>query len=235
MKLRCLIVDDEPPAHKILECYISKMDGLELVHNCYNAFDAFKVIRNETIDLLFLDINMPELSGLEFLKTLKHKPAVILTTAYSEYALESYEFGVKDYLLKPIRLDRFIQAIHKVQDSISTNSEQKPIVKSEPLGTSFFVKVDGVKHNIKIEEILYVESKGNFVQIHFEDKKILTASTLTKMEQKLKPHSFLRIHKSFVINKNKLEAIHGNQIAIHNAKLPIGNSYRQIVLKEIGG
>ncbi|MEM9823392.1 MAG: LytTR family DNA-binding domain-containing protein [Bacteroidota bacterium] len=236
MMLNCLIVDDEPPAHKVLENYIGKINSLQLLGNCYNAIDAINFLHENHIDILFLDINMPELSGLEMLKTLQKPPLVILTTAYSEFALESYEFGVVDYLLKPIRFDRFLKSVNKVLQMKSPAAktlanESKP---SASKATSFFVKADGVKHKVFFDDIHYIESKGNFVQLHLKTNRLLTAETLSNMDKKLGPHGFLRVHKSFIINTKKVKSIQGNQIQIGDRTVPIGNSYRQMVHQRIG-
>ena len=237
MTLKCLIVDDEPPAHKVLENYIGKLNSLSLAGNCYNAIEALNFLHEQKVDIVFLDINMPELSGLEMLKTLHHKPAVILTTAYSEFALESYEVGVLDYLLKPIRFDRFLKAVNRVLDlkQISTSPAKVDIPKEEKEDkVAFFVKSEGVQHKVIYNEIDYIESKGNFVQIHLANQRLLTADTLTNMDKKLKNVGFLRVHKSYIVNLKKVKALEGNRLLIADYKIPIGNSYRQIVLNEIG-
>jgi len=233
--LKCLIVDDEPPAHKVLENYIGKLHSLTLAGNCYNAIEALNFLHENTVDILFLDINMPELSGLDMLKTLSNPPIVILTTAYSEYALQSYEFGVTDYLMKPIRFDRFLKAINRVLElkaetpSVATSPEKTTVPKE----TSFFIKVDGVQRKVRFEDILYIESKGNFVRLHLSDMRLMTADTLSNMDKKLSPHGFLRVHKSFIVNLEKLTGLEGNRLLINDLKIPVGNSYKQGVLKMI--
>lgn len=236
MILKCLIVDDEPPAHKILENYIGKLNSLSLAGNCYNAIEALNFLHETPVDILFLDINMPELSGLDMLKTLANPPVVILTTAYSEFALEGYEFGVLDYLMKPIRFDRFLKSVNRVLQlkSALVSTTPKPTETPAPSKeTSFFVKVDGIQQKVLFEDINFVESKGNFVQLHLQSNRLLTAETLTNMGNKLSPFGFIRVHKSYIVNKEKVTAIEGNQLIIGTAKIPIGNSYRQVVLKEI--
>ncbi len=236
MILKCLIVDDEPPAHKVLENYIGKLNSLSLAGNCYNAIEALNFLHETPVDILFLDINMPELSGLDMLKTLANPPVVILTTAYSEFALEGYEFGVLDYLMKPIRFDRFLKSVNRVLQMKSPPVASVPVPKETAetaKETSFFVKADGIQHKVLFSDINYLESKGNFVQIHLEKNRLLTADTLTKMEKKLSAFGFIRVHKSYIVNKEKVTAIEGNQLIIDATKIPIGNSYRQVVLKEI--
>lgn len=237
MTLKCLIVDDEPPAHKVLENYIGKLHSLTLVGNCYNAIEALNFLHENTVDILFLDINMPELSGLEMLQTLSKPPVVILTTAYSEYALQSYEFGVTDYLMKPIRFDRFLKAINRVltlknNENTITSAPEKT---TQPKETSFFLKVDGAQRKVRFSDILYIKSKGNFVRLHCENERLMTAETLSNMEKKLSEYGFLRVHKSYVVNLEKVNGLEGNRLILKEEKIPIGNSYKQGVLKIITG
>lgn len=232
MKFKCLIIDDEPPAHKVLESYISKHSSLDLVGNFYNAIEALSFLSSNQVDLLFLDINMPELSGVEMLRTMQNPPLVILTTAYSEFALESYDLGVIDYLMKPIRFDRFLKAVNKVM-ALKQTSPQKQAQKPDQK-QSIFIKVDGVQQKIVLADLEYVESQGNFVQLYVQDKKYLTAETLTNMDKNLKDSGFLRIHKSYVINLEKVSSLQGNMVQVGNKLLPVGNSYRQVVLGKLG-
>lgn len=239
MSLKCLIVDDEPPAHKILENYIGKLSALSLAGNCYNAIEALNFLHEHPVDIVFLDINMPELSGLDMLKTLQHPPVVILTTAYSEFALEGYEFGVLDYLLKPIRFDRFLKAVNRVLQVQQKAKEAAPKptinnIAKEPSPAFFFVKADGIQHKVWFEELDYLQSKGNFVQLHLAQKRLLTADTLSNMDKQLRSAGFLRVHKSYIVNVKKVEGIQGNQLLLGAVKIPIGNSYRQVVLAEVG-
>lgn len=228
---QCVIADDEPIARQIIENYIGSIPNLELVTSCKNAFEVMAVLQDRTIDLLFLDINMPELTGLSLLKTLLQKPNVIITTAYPEYAVEGFELSVTDYLLKPFSLERFIQAINKVEQNsqplVKTTSEDK-----EEVNQSIFVKSDKKIIKVDFDEIQYIEAYGNYIKI-FTNKMILTPQTLSDFLEKL-PDSILRIHKSFAVNFNKLKLIDGNQIVLKNdTKLPIGKSYRKDVLDRI--
>ncbi len=233
MSLKCLIVDDEPPAHKVLENYIAKLDSLSLAGNCYNAIEALNLLHQESIDLVFLDINMPELSGLDMLRTLSNPPLIILTTAYSEFALEGFELGVTDYLVKPIRFDRFLKSVNRVlkirQNPMPLKQDSNMVEKE----SFFFVKADGIQHKIWFEDLHYIQSKGNFVQLHLRTKKILTAETLSRMDNKLSPHGFLRVHKSYIINCQKVRSLQGNQISIGEELIPIGNSYKQVVIASL--
>jgi DNA-binding LytR/AlgR family response regulator len=220
MKLRCLIVDDEPPAHKVLESYINRIDNLILAGNCYTAFEAINFLHKHQVDIIFLDIEMPDLSGVEMLSSLHNAPSVIFTTAYSQFALKGYDLGVCDYLLKPIRFERFLKSVNRLIESKINNSPEQ----------FFFVKKDGNLHKINFAEIKFVEAYGNFVKIHIVDDVILTAETLTEIQSRLPETLFLRVHKSYLVNIDKISKIYGNQIYVGVPIIPIGSSYRKDVL-----
>lgn len=229
MTFTCIIIDDEPPAHIILKNYISKLTYLNLVGEFHDAFAALEYLQTNKVDILFLDINMPDLSGIEMIKSMQNPPKVIFTTAYSEFALEGYDLGVVDYLMKPIRFDRFLKAVHKVTENVKVTAEL-----AEEKETHYYVKADGILHKVLFENIEYVVSKGNFVQIHAGEKPILTAETLSNTDAKLKEHGFLRVHKSYIVNIQKVKGVEGNQLLMNNTKIPIGLSYKQVVLGELG-
>lgn len=229
--LQCIIADDEPIARQILENYIGDTPHLELVATCKNAFEVLEELQRQSVDILFLDINMPKLSGLSLLKTMQQKPNVIITTAYSEYAVEGFELAVTDYLLKPFSLERFLQAVMKVK---SKTIEVVPSTKAaiKPSDDFIFIKSDKKIIKVNLDDISHVEAYGNYVKVH-TDKMILTPQSLTEFLSKL-PDSFLRIHKSFAINFDYLKLIDGNQIVLNNnVKLIIGKSYRKSVLERI--
>ena len=229
--LKCILADDEPIARQILENYIQELPNLELITSCKNAFEVMEILQKQAVDILFLDINMPKLSGLSLLKTMRQKPAVIITTAYSEYAIEGFELDVTDYLLKPFSLERFIQAVHKVKPADSTKSHI--VIQKEDLHKSIFVKSDKKIIKIDFEAITHIEAYGNYIKIFVNNKMVLTPQTLSDFLEKL-PSVFLRIHKSYVINFNTLKLIDGNQVVLHNEiKLPVGKSYRKEVLGRI--
>jgi DNA-binding LytR/AlgR family response regulator len=229
--LQCIIADDEPIARQILEKYIEEIPNLELIASCKNAFEVMGILQEKSIDILFLDINMPKLSGLSLLKTLQQKPNVIITTAYAEYAVEGFELSVVDYLLKPFSLERFLQAVLKVQKK-TVKQPEVVLVDKEETETSIFVKSEKKIIKIDFNEIQYIEAYGNYIKV-FTDRMILTSHTLSDFLEKL-PSNFLRIHKSFVINFNNLKLIVGNQIVLQkDVKLPIGKSYRKAVLDKI--
>ncbi|WP_299523265.1 LytTR family DNA-binding domain-containing protein [Winogradskyella sp.] len=229
--LKCIIADDEPIARQILENYIADTPNLELVRICKNAFEVIELLQEQQADILFLDINMPKLSGLALLKTLKQRPNVVITTAYTEYAVEGFDLAVTDYLLKPFSLERFLRAVLKVREQIS----QKGIVQysnHDNEETSIFVKSDKKIIKIEFNMISYIEAYGNYIKI-YTNHMILTPQTLSDFLKKL-PNHFLRIHKSYIINFNHVELIEGNQIILQDdIKLPIGKSYKKAVLNRI--
>ncbi len=229
--LKCIIADDEPIARQIVANYCDAIPHLEIVAQCKNAFEVLEVLQNEAIDLLFLDINMPKLSGLSLLKTLQQRPAVIITTAYSEYAIEGFELNVTDYLLKPFSLERFLQAISKVKNTKSLVQEVT-LSKTEEKQKFIFVKSDKKLLKLNFDAVNYIEAYGNYIKI-YTDKMILVSETLSHFLEKL-PNQFLRVHKSFIINFEKLKLIDGNRISLqNNSKLPIGKSYRKDLLDRI--
>lgn len=229
--LKCIIADDEPIARQIIENYIQEIPNLQLIASCKNAFEVMEILNETSIDILFLDINMPKLSGLSLLKTMHDKPNVIITTAYSEYALEGFELNVTDYLLKPFSLERFLQAVLKVKQPLIGNTETV-FAEKEELTNSIFVKSDKKIIKINFDEIHHIEAFGNYIKI-FTDKMILTPQTLNDFLEKL-PANFLRIHKSYIINFNRLKLIDGNLIMLQNeTKLPIGKSFKKTLLERI--
>jgi len=231
--LKCIVADDEPIARQILEKYITEVPYLNMVASCTNAFEVLEVLQHKTADVLFLDINMPKLSGLSLLKSMQLKTSVIITTAYPEYAVEGFELSVTDYLLKPFSIERFLKAVSKVQQQPSTRIPIAPSATSEAdTSKALFVKSDKKIIKIEISKINHIEAYGNYIKI-FNDAMVLTPQTLTDFLEKL-PSNFMRIHKSFVINFDRLKLIDGNQITLHNGtKLPIGKSYRKTVLDRI--
>lgn len=228
MKFNCLIVDDEPIAQEILEKYISQIDVLNLVGKCGNAFEALNFLHKEPIDILFLDIKMPSLSGLNMLKTIQNPPHVILTTAFSEFGVESYEYGITDYLLKPISFERFLKAVNKLvipQNSKFTlpQSENKIV---EP--TFIFFKADKKIHKYYFSDILFIEGSGNYVRIHSQhEKPLLVLDKLTDLQNKLPQKQFIRIHKSFIVNVSHIQKIEGNMLNIHHKTIPISSTFKQ--------
>ena len=234
MKIKCLIVDDEAPARKGLEKYAQQIDFLEIKGLCKNAMLANTLLNQETIDLLFLDIEMPMINGLNFLKSLSNPPRVIFTTAYSEYALDSFQFEVVDYLVKPISFERFLQAANK---ALKLFSKERPMVAlpkaPEKVDDFIFIKTEKQLVKIFLKDILLVEALQNYVRIHTEKESYLTLVPLKKVSDLLPSRDFLQTHKSFVIAKSKVEAIAGNLIVIQDHKIPIGRSLKELVLMEL--
>jgi len=217
---KCIIVDDEPAAHYVLVNYIGQNPLLELSHQCYNAIEALNVLRSNTVDLMFLDIDMPEISGLELLQTLKNIPRTILTTAYSEFALESYEYGVIDYLLKPIYYPRFVKSIERFL-------AMDPVEKPGTASGNIAIKVDSVVIELPVEDILYAQSYGNYVKIFTPEKSHLASITTNQLESMLPQDHFVRVHKSYIVSLGKIEQVERDNIILNNEKIPIGITYRR--------
>ncbi len=230
MKVRCLIVEDEPLAADVIQQHLARVDMFELVHICQNAFDAFNYLRKYKIDLLFLDIHMPEMKGTELLKGLNNPPKVIITTAYREYALEGYELNVLDYLLKPISFDRFMQAVNKYFDSCSINNDLT-YHENNSNHAYIYVREKNQVHKVTTENISYIESIGDYIKIHNHRNSITIRSTISSLEEMLPASDFLRIHRSFIININQISRFTAHSVFINDQEFPVGPSYRKSVFK----
>jgi DNA-binding LytR/AlgR family response regulator len=229
--IKCIIVEDEHLAQDILKKYIGLVPSLSLISCFSNASQAFSFLLSNEIDLIFLDINMPELNGIEFLKTLPRKFQVILTTAYSEFALEGYEYAVSDYLLKPIRYERFLKAIHHVLQT-SPKEENHILVEENITKDHLLIKEDHVTHELAFFDVLYVEAFGNYLKIHTRtNKPILTRITMLEMEALLPAALFIRIHKSFIVSIHAVVKIETNTVLVSSHKIPLGATYKQEVRK----
>lgn len=224
--LRCLLIDDEVAAHYVLQHYVEQVDRLVLVGSCYHALEAINFLHRQPVDLLFLDINMPQMNGLQMLETLTHPPKVILTTAHSEFALESYNYNVVDYLLKPIEFARFLKAIDKVVVA-QPEEETQRVSLSIPAPASFVIKVDGDWVRLAYDDLLYGQSWGNYVKLFTTQQIYVTALTMTELEQRLPAHQFIRIHKSYLASLNKIRRLSGNEVLVGEATLPVGLTYRR--------
>jgi two-component system LytT family response regulator len=227
MNINCIIVDDEPIARDILKTYIEQVPYLTLVASCEDAFEAMQVLKAKDIDLIILDINMPRLTGFEMLRTLKRYPAVIITSAYPEYALEGFELSVTDYLLKPFSFPRFVQATEKVVNK----STEVPVAKDEDL--FLMVKSDKKLTKVFFDEISYIEAYGNYIFIYAGQERVMSKQTLTQFEQQLPGSKFTRIHKSFIASLKAIKYLEGNEIAIAGKKLPVGKVYREGLLNKL--
>lgn len=249
-KLNCLIVDDEPLAQEVLAAHISKIPNLHLVQQSNNAIEAFEALHKNNIDLLFLDINMPVMSGLSFLRSLKDPPAVILTTAYTEYAMEGYELDVIDYLLKPIPFDRFLKAVNKAIVKLQSGGKQiqhiaeDPIANANPVTTQsvptpekqyFFIKADGKLVKVNYADIKFIEGMKDYLKIHTATGMIVTHYTMKAMEEQLPSDKFMRVHKSYIIALNAIKAIEGNIIYLDKdkAEVPLGSSFKEALLSVV--
>ncbi len=235
MKTRCLIADDEPLARDLIHGYVEKLENFEIVAECGDAMKALKVLREKPVDLMFMDIQMPQITGIEFLKTLKHPPKVIITTAYREYALEGFELDVVDYLLKPITFERFLKAINKYYQMGQDEIQVVPNNNPEKLGVESFIYIKENKKIIKVylSEIKYIEGLSEYIQLYTDKRKIITKASMTQMEEKLPSEGFLRIHKSYIVSMNKIEAFTANTIEIQGKELPIGRSFKNAVLNAL--
>lgn len=221
--MKCIIIEDQPPAQRILKKYIEDLGSIELEGIFGDPLKAMAFLQENSVDLMFLDINLPKLSGIAFLKTLKDKPQVILTTAYSEYALEGYELDVVDYLLKPFSFERFLKAVSKVRKPKSLEGSVLLPRKHE-----HFIKI-GYEHiRIAFEEILYLAADGDYCEVHLSNKKHLSSETLRKWIEMLEGWDFFRIHKSYVVNIHQVEKVSGNTLFLYNGiQLPIGRSFKE--------
>ena len=228
MKIRCLIIDDEPLAQRVLERYIQEIPALELVQKCNDALQAIEILKEKRIDLIFLDINMPKLTGLEFLRILKHPPLVIITTAYAEFAIQGYELDVVDYLMKPFGIERFLKAIQKVQDLLKPKEHTLPAKASgEPQKDQYiFVKSSKKTYRINLNDILYIEALGDYVKIYTNERMIISYHSMKNLESLLSPKQFPRIHKSFIVSLSKIELIEGNQVKLRDRYIPIGTNFK---------
>ncbi|WP_373551388.1 LytR/AlgR family response regulator transcription factor [Haliscomenobacter sp.] len=233
-KFKCLIVDDEPIARQIIEIYCGHLLDVAVVASCGNALEAKYVLQKEQIDLLFLDINMPVLDGISFLKTLRNPPEIIFTTAYKEYALDAFDLAACDYLLKPFSLERFIIAVDKAKERLRPVKTTIIHPAETPQEAYIFIKSDGKIFKILFEELLYAEASGNHIKLITEKNTIVSTMTFSTLEEQLPKTKFLRLHRSFIINKAKISHIEGNRVFIGAVQLPIGANYREAFLKEIG-
>jgi DNA-binding LytR/AlgR family response regulator len=222
-----LIVEDEPLARNLITEYVSKVPYLNLVKACSGALEAMEVLRTNSVDLLFLDVQMPELTGISFLRSLQKKPLVILTTAYSEYAIEGYELDITDYLLKPITFERFLKAVDKVSQRMTAGptASDKPAETAPP--NFIFVK-DGTKLvKIRWDDILYVEGLKDYVTIHTRTQKVISLQRLKVLEEQLPADKFIRVHNSFIVALDAIDSVHKDKIQIGQASIPIGDTYKK--------
>ncbi len=235
MKLRCLLIDDEPPALEVLSTYVSAIKGLEIVGQCRNAFEALDVLQNKTVDVIFLDIKMPRLIGTQFLKNLFNPPKVIFVTAYREYAIEGFELDAVDYLVKPVSFERFFKAITKLNRLIGKD-EMLAIDNANMTKPDAFVylKVDKSMKKILINDIEYIESCKDYVMLYVAGaKNFLVKQSISSMENLLLGHKFMRVHRSFMVSLSKVSGYNGLSIQLDSKEIPIGRLYKQAVMEKL--
>ena len=228
----CIIVEDEPIAAEVLEDYIRQVPFLKLKKICSDAIYAMETLQNDAIDLIFLDIHLPKLKGLDFVKTLKHPPRIIITSAYQEYALQGYELNVVDYLLKPVEFSRFLTAVNKLKQQ-DNNKANQPIPLAADDRAHLFFNVNKKHVKIYLDDILYIESLREYVKITTRDKAILTKIQLGEIEEMLATNNFLRVHRSFIVSKNKIESFSPSEIEINGTQIPVGRNYKELVMANL--
>jgi DNA-binding LytR/AlgR family response regulator len=237
--IRCIVVDDEFPARALLQDFISKVPGLELCGSFKSPIEAMPLVQQNGVDLMFLDIQMPDLNGVDFVKILSHKPLVVFTTAYSEYAVESFQLDVVDYLLKPFSFDRFLMSVNRAVERFQKSVQGNVVIHKTELSHEtkevekgyIAIKADHKIHRVKHENILYIEGLREYVTFFCRQEKIITLESLRNLENSLPPNQFMRVHKSYIINKNCVKSLYGNQLIMEgtNQIIPIGKSYRDEV------
>jgi two-component system LytT family response regulator len=232
--IHCVIIDDEPLAREGIADYVREVDFLSLVGTCENPLELMKLLERETVDLIFLDIQMPKMNGIDFLKVVSKPPMVIITTAFPSFALEGFQLNVLDYLVKPITFDRFFKSVHKARDYFSLLRSSASSASSSSSGADyFFIKCGNKYEKINFTDILYVEGMQNYVTIYTTRGKFITLLYLKNLEENLDPSSFIRVHKSFIVSIRKIDGISGNEISIGEFRIPISRNYKEIVLSRV--
>lgn len=233
MKIKCLIIDDEPPAREVLKRYVQEMPMLLVAGECANAVQALAALQEQAVDLLFLDIRMPQLNGTDFLKTIKNPPKVILTTAYTEYALEGYELDVVDYLMKPIRFDRFVKAVNKAFPLQGGRPQHEEPVEEKKNESFVYFRADRKMVKVVLNDILYIESMKDYIKVFTRSSTIITKQSISSVEAMLPEKQFVRTHRSFIISLGKVNSFTSELVEIGAAEVPIGKLYRNGVLKRL--
>lgn len=234
MKLRCLLIDDEPPALKVLAKYISTLNGLEIVGQCGNAIEALGVLRHKKVDVIFLDIKMPRIIGTEFLKNLSHPPKVIFVTAYREYAIDGFELDAVDYLVKPVSFERFFKAITKLNRLMGREVYSAAPNESSNQAAFIYLKVDRDMKKVFVNEIEYIESWKDYVKIFLAgDRHLLVKRPISAVETILSDHKFVRVHRSYIVSLSKISGYNALSLQIGQSEIPIGRLYKQSVLERL--
>jgi len=222
MKISYMILDDEPLAHEIIETYCEDLSFMERKANCYNAIQAMTFLDEHSVDLIFLDINMPKMKGFDFLKTLNDPPHIIVTSAYSEYAVEGFELNVSDYLLKPYSFERFIKALNKVKSSLLKGSESDEQKKDDTI----FIRGRNGHHQLNVTDIQYVEARGNYTALILKHTEIISLEKISDLEKILEKFTFIRVHKSFLVSGKHIKEVQAGKICLENVEIPIGRVYK---------
>lgn len=231
-KIKCIIVDDEPLALEVLKSHLAKMETIELAATCNDAIEAYEILKKSKVDLMFLDINMPEMKGTELVKALKDPPAIVFTTAHREYAIESYNLNVLDYLLKPISFGRFMQAIEKFHQQYATLSEVS-LHKNSDEEEYIYLRERNVIHKIPVSEIVYVESFGDYLQVHTPDREVRSRCTISAIEKALPEKNFIRIHRSYIIALSRIQSFSPVMLKIGGREFPFGSQYKDHVFARL--
>ncbi len=233
--IKYIIVDDEPLAHELIEGFCEILPHLQLEQHCYDAMEAMQFLNYNQVDLMFLDLNMPKLSGFDFLRTLSKPPKVIVTTAYKEFALDGYELDIADYLLKPFSFERFLKAVNKAigdkPQAATSDSKIENASPSQVASKRFFVKGDKKYHQVDSEDILFIEAYGNYTKVFLKEEMIISHEKISYYESLLDNQYFMRVHKSFLVALDKIKLIEGNRISINEHEIPIGQTYKSEVNK----
>jgi len=231
--IRCLVVDDEPPAREILRRYIEQVPGLQLTAECGNALQAFALLQQHPVDLIFLDIRMPQLNGNDFLKTLNHPPKVIFTTAFAEYALEGYELDIVDYMLKPVQFDRFLKAVNKAYQLTQLKNEQ-PLPEEKKNESFVYFRADRKMIKVMLRDILFIESMKDYIKVITTDGAIITKQSISSVEAMLPEREFIRVHRSYIASIAHIKSFTSEIIEIEKKEIPIGKLFRNEVMKTLG-
>jgi DNA-binding LytR/AlgR family response regulator len=234
MKLRCLLIDDEPPALKVLQSHISQVSGLEIVAQCKNAVEALDVLHEKSIDVIFLDIKMPKILGTEFLKNLSHPPKVIFVTAYRDYAVEGYELDAIDYLVKPVSFERFVKAITRLKRTVGQETAGHHRDYKSTSEAFVYLRIDKNMQKVFINDIAYIESWKDYIKVFLTSgKNLLVKQSISSMENLLSEHKFLRVHRSYMVSVDKIDGYNGLSIHVHSIEIPIGRLYKQAVMERL--
>jgi len=234
--IKCIIVDDEPVAREILENHLGKLGHIRVLASCKNAMEAFQAVNTQAIDLVFLDINMPEISGLSFARSVSKDLKIIFTTAYRDYAVDGFDLKAVDYLLKPISFERLMQAINKFQEESPAVKREDHVDEKTEINESMFLRSDRKMVKVNFAEILYIESLSDYIKIHMTDQKVLvTRESLSNIEARLPRDNFLRTHRSYIIALAKVDSYTSDTIEMGKYEIPISRSHREVVMQRLGG